>query len=203
MTTPFEDGEEYIEQRFTGLEFMQQMVTAVTFDECIFQGCNFAETYFNRCAFRDCQFQDCDLSLINIENSSFQRSRFKDSKLIGINWAKIGRLQWIEFHACNLSYATFMELDLQKTVMTNCVAKEVTFAETNLTDANCSHTDFSNSRFVQTNLTRADFRGARNYFIPADQNTLKKTKFSLPEALALLDGLDIILENPIFAQEEQ
>ena len=35
-----------------------------------------------------------------------------------------------------------------------------------------------------------------DYAIAATENTLKQTKFSLPEAIALLDGLDIILENP-------
>jgi uncharacterized protein YjbI with pentapeptide repeats len=89
-----------------------------------------------------------------------------------------------------------MELDLSKAVITDCLAKEATFAETNLTEANCTHTDFTDSRFIRTNLTRADFRGARNYAIAADQNTLKQAKFSLPEAVALLHGLDIILEDP-------
>jgi fluoroquinolone resistance protein len=54
-------------------------------------------------------------------------------------------------------------------------------------------TDFSNSRFQHTNLTEADFTGATNYAIAASLNTLKKTKFSLPEAMSLLYSLDIIL----------
>ena len=196
MIPPFEEGEDYIEQSFNGLDFRQEVVPAVTFDDCTFQDCNFSETQFKRCSFRNCHFKNCDLSLCEVEYCRFQRSQFKDCKLIGINWAKVGQLQWIAFHNCNLSYATFMELDLQKALITGCLAKEATFAETNLTEANCTHTDFIDSRFIHTNLTRADFRGARNYFIPALENTLKKTLFSLPEALSLLDGLDIILENP-------
>jgi hypothetical protein len=42
-------------------------------------------------------------------------------------------------------------------------------------------------------LTQADFTGATNYAIAASLNTLKKTKFSLPEAMSLLYSLDIIL----------
>jgi uncharacterized protein YjbI with pentapeptide repeats len=197
MVTVFEDGEEYVEQLFTGLEYTHQVVTAVTFDESVFKNCNFSETQFKRCTFRDCQFENSDLSLVTVEYSSFLRSKFEGSKLIGINWAKISRLQRVEFRNCNMSYATFMELDLQHLIMTDCLAKETTFAETNLSNANFAHTDFSDSRFVRTNLTQADFRGAKNYFIPIDQNILKKTKFSMPEALSLLDGLDIILDNPV------
>jgi len=42
-------------------------------------------------------------------------------------------------------------------------------------------------------LTEADFTGAKNYAIAASSNTLKKTKFSLPEAMGLLYSLDIVL----------
>ena len=76
----------------------------------------------------------------------------------------------------------------------NCEAKEVDFIETDLTGGVFTGTDFEGSRFFKTNLTNADFKGARNYMIDARNNTLKKTKFSLPEALSLLNGLDIIIE---------
>lgn len=194
--TIFADGEEYFAQPFANQTLTQEMVTAVTFEECTFTGCNFSETQFKRCIFRDCQFQNCDLSLLDVDYSTFQRSKFTQCKVIGVNWAKVRRIERIEFHDCNLSYATFMELDLSRTVLSRCLAKEATFAETNLTGANCTHTDFTGSRFIHTNLTKADFRGAQNYAIAADQNTLKQAKFSLPEAIALLEGLDIVLEDP-------
>jgi hypothetical protein len=44
-------------------------------------------------------------------------------------------------------------------------------------------------------LTKADFRKAFNYGIDFKFNNLKKAKFSLPEAIALLTSLDIILDN--------
>ncbi|MFZ1398760.1 MAG: pentapeptide repeat-containing protein, partial [Candidatus Promineifilaceae bacterium] len=198
MNSPFDSGEEQIEQQFSGLSILQAEVTAVTFEECTFTHCNFSETQFKRCTFRDCQFHNCDLTLLDVDYSRFQRCKFTECKLIGINWTKAGRIQRIEFHDCNLSYNTFMELDLSQAVLSHCLAKEATFAETNLTDANCTHTDFLDGRFIHTNLTRTDFRGAKNYAIAAAENTLKQTKFSLPEAIALLDGLDIILENPTY-----
>ena len=195
MTEPFESGEEYFDQAFSGLEWVRGVVTAVTFEECTFKDCNLSETQFPRCTFRDCQFQNCDLSLIEVEYCTFQRTKFQDCKLVGVNWAKVGRIQLVEFHDCNISYNTFMELDLERAVITSCVAKEAYFDECNLTDANCTRTDFSESRFFHTNLTRTDFTNARNYFISAHLNTLKKTKFAMPEALALLHGLDIILDD--------
>ena len=89
-----------------------------------------------------------------------------------------------------------MELDLTRSQITNCIAKETYFAETNLSKSNLTHTDFIDSKFFHTNLTRADFSGAKNYFVVYSENTLKKTKFSMPEALSLLHGLDIVLDDP-------
>lgn len=45
----------------------------------------------------------------------------------------------------------------------------------------------------QLNHFIANFIGARNYAIDPTQNTLKKAKFSLPEAMSLLRSLDIEL----------
>lgn len=45
------------------------------------------------------------------------------------------------------------------------------------------------------NLTKADLRQAKNYSIRPDSNKIKKAKFSLPEAMLLLYGLDIELEE--------
>jgi hypothetical protein len=46
------------------------------------------------------------------------------------------------------------------------------------------------------NPTEADFTGATNYAISASHNTLRETKFSLPEVMALLSYLDIVLTEP-------
>jgi uncharacterized protein YjbI with pentapeptide repeats len=96
---------------------------------------------------------------------------------------------------CVVNYSTFMGLNLKKINLSKCIAREVSFEETNLTQANCRFTDFENSRFIRTNLTEADFTGAKNYSIAASLNTLKKTRFSLPEAMSLLYNLDIHLTD--------
>lgn len=78
--------------------------------------------------------------------------------------------------------------------MVNCEAKETDFTDTDLSYGDFKNTDFEKSRFFKTNLSYADFKGAKNYFIDTKNNTLKKTRFSLPEALSLLNTLDIILD---------
>ena len=191
---------EFISQQFKGLNYQNVEIIDKEFDECMFVDCTLRETSFVNCRFRDCAFQGSDLSLVRVENCTFTTTTFQDSQLIGINWAEAswhprGFLKTVDFINCILNYSSFFGLSLKAIKFVNCMAKEVDFAEADLTDAQCLKTDFSNSRFHHTNLTQADFTGATNYAIAADNNVLKTTKFSLPEAMSLLYSLDIILSE--------
>jgi uncharacterized protein YjbI with pentapeptide repeats len=175
---------------------------AKEFVDCTFVKCGFSESIFADCSFQNCVFKDCDLNLIQLPGCAFAQTRFENSRLAGVNWTetslaknKIALGKTVDFTGCALNHSIFMWLNLKGVRLTNCVAREVDFSEADLSDADCRGTDFENSRFWHTNLTAADFRGAVNYTIAANLNTLKKTKFSLPEAMALLYSLDIVLEE--------
>jgi hypothetical protein len=47
---------------------------------------------------------------------------------------------------------------------------------------------------MKTNLSGADFSHATNDAIDPTANRLKKTAFTLPEALSLLEAFDIVLQ---------
>ncbi|MGD9047345.1 MAG: pentapeptide repeat-containing protein [Anaerolineae bacterium] len=191
---------EYEDQSFAGLVLQKGEVRAKEFYGCLFSGCSFLETAFVGCRFMDCVFKECDLSLCRVVECSFTNTRFQASQVIGVNWTeaswpKRGLLASIEFADCAISHSTFIGLSLRGIEMSGCVARDVDFAEADLCQANCTQTDFVDSRFLHTDLTEADFRGARNYAIDANLNVLKRTQFSLPEAMSLLYSLDIILSE--------
>lgn len=191
---------EFDGQSFAGIAFQKEEVRAKEFYGCVFTGCSFLETAFVGCRFVDCLFKECDLSLCRVVDCSFINTRFQSSQVIGVNWTeaswpKRGLLASIEFADCAISHSTFIGLSLRGIEMSNCVARDVDFAEADLSQANCTRTDFADSRFLHTDLTESDFRGARNYAIDANLNVLKRTKFSLPEAMSLLYSLDIILSE--------
>ncbi len=189
---------EYNSQEFKGINLRNGQLNSKEFTGCTFVKCSFRETIFRDCSFRECLFRGCDLSLVNLKGCLFIGTRFEDSQVIGVNWAETawGKSKFhkpVDFQGCAINHSTFMGLDLKKINIIRCVAREVDFAEANLTQSNCQFTEFSGSRFLHTNLTEADFTGATNYSIAANLNTIKKAKFSLPEAMSLLYGLDIIL----------
>ena len=100
----------------------------------------------------------------------------------------------LDFNQCQINYSNFKFLKLPQIRMANCESREADFTGTDLSHGDFKNTDFENSRFFKTNLSNADFKGAKNYSIDVNNNILKKTRFSLPEALSLLNNLDIILE---------
>jgi len=194
----------YEDQKFNNLVIDKKEIQGITFQNCTFNNCSFRETIFRMCKFRECTFKEGDLSLIQVDGSTFSRTRFEDLKLIGVNWVmgSWGKkeiqqsLKSLDFENCVLNYSTFMGLTLQRSLIRKCIAKEVDFSDADLKLADCTYTNFENSRFSNTDLTEADLRGATNYFIVPHLNILKKTKFSLPDALSLLYNLDIIISDP-------
>lgn len=200
MDISFESATDFADQTFKRVTFQKQQVNRKTFNTCTFANCTFMETGFNNCRFVDCTFKECDLRMATVKGSAFTNTRFERSKVSGVNWAEgtwatSGLLNSIGFDECDISYCTFIGLNLRKIKIVNCTAKDADFAEADLSGADCTHSDFAEARFLHTDLTEADFRHAINYSISPLLNKLKKAKFSLPEAVALLHGLDIVLEE--------
>lgn len=193
---------EYSSQEFKKLTLKSARVIQKDFVACTFLKCNFSETLFQECRFHECKFRECDLSLANLKDSTFNSTRFEDSQIIGVDWTqtawaknKFIVFKPVDFIDSVLNHSTFSGLKMKQIQIVRCIAHDVSFEEADLTSADCTFTDFNSSRFNHTNLTEADFTGATNYTIAPQLNVLKKTKFSLPEAMALLYGLDIILNE--------
>lgn len=188
----------HADQVFNGVRLEQAELVSSEFYDCTFRRCSFVESVFRKCRFVDCLFQRCDLSLSQLPDSVFSACRFEDSKLVGINWTDadwpaIGLWEPVHFSQCIISHSTFIGLKLKGIHIVDCVAKDVDFREADLSQSDLSGTDLSDSLFSNTDLTEADLSRARNYHIAPGRNVLKKAKFSLPEAMSLLYGLDIVL----------
>jgi fluoroquinolone resistance protein len=195
----FDAKKDYASQEFKGSGFDHQIVNGKNFDSCAFLRCSFREAAFQKCNFYECSFRECDLSLVKLAQCTFRNTQFEDSQIIGVDWTSINPTQKFALHKpfdfikCALNHCTFLGSNLTQVRITKCIARNVSFEEADLTRADCTFTDFAESRFLRTNLTETDFSGATNYAISANLNTLKKTRFSLPEAMALLSSLDIVL----------
>jgi fluoroquinolone resistance protein len=192
-------GSAYDEQTFRDLRMDQERITSSRFSDCAFVHCSFAGCAFSDCRFVDCVFQYCDLGVARVPSSALSSVRFVDSKVVGVNWVDA---KWtkktasaISFERCVICRSTFFGLKLPALRVRECTAVDVDFREADLRGADLRGTDLSESLFSETNLAGADLRGARNYRISPARNVLTRTKFSMPEAMALLYCLDIVLAD--------
>ena len=192
------DHHDYENQQFTQLNIEKHAFKGIYFEECRFIDCQFSETSFEQCQFHECVFHNCDLSLTRWQGSSFQNGRFYQSKLIGINWTRLNWSKFVKespllFEGCSLDYSTFLGLNIQKQIMSDCSLKDVDFTEADLTGANFSGSNLTGAQFRHSKLMKANFEKATGYAINPQINSLKQAQFSLPEAINLLESMDIIL----------
>jgi fluoroquinolone resistance protein len=184
----------YYQEIFTKTVLLDETIVEVKFEECQFKDCSFINCKFEKCRFINCKFEGCILSAVVPMGDRLVETSFLNSKVIGVDWTKAQFLQDLGFESCQVNYSSFRMLKLPKIKMVHCEAKEVDFTEADLHEGDFTNTNFEKSIFFKTNLTKANFKGAKNYYIDARVNTISKAHFSLPEALALLDGLDVVID---------
>jgi len=183
------------QKKYARLSFSEEgIIKSREFEECSFESCSFIKCQFEKVKFISCIFNECILSAVSLNGCHFIEVKFSKCKVIGFDWTKTIHIRDMEFNECQINYSDFSYLKIPGIILAGCEAKEVDFTETDLSNGDFRKTDFEKSRFYNTNLTNADFRGARNFYIDVKNNTLKKTRFSFPEAITLLNGLDIIIE---------
>lgn len=192
------DRAHFADKVFEAEDLEYEEITEVEYIDCNFERCSFGATTFRKCRFVDCTFDACDLSNSKWVDTSFSSVKFEECKIIGIDWTiaawpAVTMRDAIAFSDSAINHCTFLGLKLPGLKVTGCVAREADFRDSDLSEADFSGTDLTGSLFSATNLVRADFSTARNYRIPPAENRLAGTKFSLPEAIALLHCMDIEL----------
>jgi fluoroquinolone resistance protein len=186
---------EYDRNEFQNVDFRQYDLTDCVFETCTFIDCTFSGAALTRARFADCGLTNCDLSNAKLLNAKLTESSFTACKLLGINWSLTEELRGPRFDSCNLSLGSFRGRTLKNVAIVDCRVHEADFQETDLSGGNFSRSDFAGTLFNQCSLLKADFRSARNYQIDPLTNKVKGAKFSLPEAVGLLTGFGIVLDD--------
>jgi uncharacterized protein YjbI with pentapeptide repeats len=126
--------------------------------------------------------------------------RFEKSKLLGVDWTKADGMEdrraptALSFSECILDLSSFFGLNLRGAMIERCSAREADLTNADMRNAVCVGTNFEGAKFHGTDLERADLRGALSYVIDPRVNKVKGGRFSLPDAVALLRGLGVVIE---------
>lgn len=189
------DQDEFVRETWTKESLSGRDLGKRVFEECVFRHCRFNDASLKSSRFLDCRFEHCDLSNAAFDNATLRGPVFSDSKLVGVAWNRVQRLERPGFRDCVLNLGNFKGLALAKLALKDCVAKEADFSGADLREADFSGSDLAGSLFFHSDLRQADFRSARNYTLVPDQCKLTGARFSYPEVMALLHGLEIEIEN--------
>lgn len=191
----FAEGAPHRERAFEGLDASAHAFDGSEFDTCTFRSCSFAGAALKRWRLADCRFEDCDLTAARLTGARLRGVSFEKCRVGGVNWAGASSLDDLSFERCVLDHGVFAGAKLPRFSAVDCRAREADFSEADLRGAVFTKTDLLGSRFFGADLSAADLRGAFDYLIDARQTKLKKTRVSLPEAVSLLSGLDVLLED--------
>ncbi len=184
---------EFIDQKFTNQENIPAAFSHSSFENCIFTGYDFKPHDLTHTRFIDCIFNSCDISNVNLSNARMRGVQFESCKLMGIQWPNLDDLVGPIFKNCNLSYSNFIGMKLKKSILSNCIMKEVDFYQADLTECDLSFSDLQEARFQETILIKANFQHAFNYQIDPITNKVRGAHFNLAEAIGLLTGLGIVI----------
>lgn len=199
MTSTRFEQQDYANEHFSGLTMAGGLFNALEFYGCSFDGCDFSRTAWHGCKFDQCEFNECDLSGITVQGTRLLGVVFIACKMIDVDWTlaswpRVAISEPLNFQRCLLHDSTFMGLDMSGMVIGRCKAVDVNFSEADLTGADFSYSDLTSALFRNTTLAEANFIGAENYRIDIFKNDIRRAKFELPEAMSLLDSLDIELQ---------
>lgn len=181
-------------QIFKSEDYSKKSFEYHSFINCSFNNCNFSESLLWNAKFCSCTFTGCNFSLVKLDGSRMQDVQFIDCKIVGAEFFKCERAFFSTcFKNCLLHYCNFSDLNMKNTAFTESKLKENYFTNASLNGADFSETDLSGTIFHNCDLSKADFSSAKCYDIDPRTNKIKKAKFSLPEVVGLLRGLDIII----------
>jgi fluoroquinolone resistance protein len=180
---------------FNAEDFSHDSSINAEFVGCQFIGIDFSEFNFSRLKFLDCTFSECNLSNASLKSGVFRGVSFKKSKLIGLNWTETTTLASCTYADCIMDYGVFHSMNLKGFSFINCKMMEVEFWDSQLAKSSLTGCMLRGSAFNKADLSGADLRGSTDYFIDVRFTNVKKAKFSMPEAMALLSSLEIIIDN--------
>lgn len=188
------DSLSYEEKTFKSENFSERSLEGHFFDSCAFINCDFSKSNLRNANFSGCVFTNCNLSLPKLDACRLQDIQFIDCKIVGAEFFKCGKaFQTVSFKKCLILYCNFSDLNMKNTHFDGSKIQEAFFTNTVLHGAGFKDVDLSGTLFHNCDLTKADFSSAVRYSIDPQTNKIKKAKFSLPEAVGLLQTFEIII----------
>ena len=194
---PGAEPDRYTDERFVGLAPSDRDFSGAILLGCEFVDCDLTEASFKTAQLAECRFEGCELPLVDLTDAVLQSVAFDTCRLTGVRFGSLRRypiLPEAKLKDCDLSFASFRQLDLTAWSFDGCRLAEAEFVRCELKGVSFAGADLTRCTFQRCDLTGADLRGARGYVLSPLDNALRGMRVSLPEALGLLAAVGVEVE---------
>jgi uncharacterized protein YjbI with pentapeptide repeats len=178
-------------QVFTQVDVPAAVLDGKEFYRCTFRGAKLQQSRWSRSLLEDCSFDTCDLSGALLNQLALRKVEFRQCKLIGIDWSKLGNYPEVSFVECNLRYAAFGDLELAKTHFERCAMQECSFIRTKLGHAVFEACELADARFDGCDLRAASFTQSQGVLVDPTKNKVQGMKMPLTSAILLAASFGI------------
>lgn len=166
------------------------------FERCTFRGCDLTQADFTDAELLDCRFEECRLSGPNFDGAGLRDAVFERCELRGVDFGRCRRLGFgVAFRGCHLSFCSFRELKMERTLFTGSVLRECFFSECDLAEADFSECDLERTLFEHCRLEGADFQTAFAFTIDPAANRMRGARFSRGGLEGLLTQFGLRIEE--------
>jgi uncharacterized protein YjbI with pentapeptide repeats len=186
-------GPSFLDATFTGLSIETADLSGRDFQNCTFRRCKLPESRWTETRLEDCLFEDCDLTRMAPKKLALRGVRFKDTRLMGVDWSDISPLPDVDFEGCDLRYGSFVKLKLRKTRFVRCTAGEVSFVEVDLSEADFQGTAMPGATLQRCVLTKANLTGAKGLLFDPRENQVRGARVDLELAVALAQAAGMVV----------
>ena len=164
------------------------------FEACVFEGVDWSGKDLRGARFEECTFVACDLSNMRTLGLGLQDVTFRESKLVGFDFASCNALGFrVHMEDCIADAVNGEATDFRNVTWKGGRAHGADFTGANLEGLAFDGVDLTGALFGQTKLAGADFRTATGWRIRPDENRIRGAKFRRDDLSGLVEGWDLDL----------
>jgi fluoroquinolone resistance protein len=193
------NGSYFENEEFNDIKLDGEVLSDYEFVDCDFTNCSLENCKLIGCSFTSCTFGKCNVSNLTTQSSTIRYAEFSNCNLVGIDWSALNSMDSIsepisKLQSSYLKYNTFSSMTFRKIHFTDSTLQDSVFSDCDLVECSFKKCTLDRTEFFKCDLRKADFRDATGYQIDITTSKIKGAQFSYPEAINLLNCLDIKIE---------
>ncbi len=182
------DGDCFEDETFSDAELPAIDLSEKEFVRCRFIRLVAPESVWKGARLDDCFLEHCDLSRMRPAAMALRGAAFANCRLTGVDWSDLRPNPTVSFEACNLQYASFVNVNLTGARLGNCKLADAQFIESRLVECDFTKSQMAGCRFEDCDLRMANFAEAYGLFVDPTRNKVRDARIAMATAVLLAES---------------